>query len=75
MLRVLCVVQHEQHAAAGQQAAVQTILPVRIGGDALGRNTERDQEPMHGLDGRDGRTGRGRPEPAQVNEQLPVRNR
>ena len=64
------VVQHHQDAPVGQQVAVQRGRLVHAGRYPVGRYPERPQEPGQRVD-RPDRRGGG--EPAQVHEQLPVR--
>jgi len=68
--RVACVVQYDQDAPAGQQAAVQRHLPVGLGRHPLRRYAQRLQEAAYRL-GRVHR-GLGRVEAAQVDVELSV---
>jgi hypothetical protein len=70
LVGVAGVVQQDQHAFAGQQAAVQACLGRQADGDLLRRHLQRVQESPYRLGGYHRRPGRV--EPAQVDVQLAI---
>ena len=70
LLDIAGVVQHYQHAPAGQQAAIQPRLGLQAGGNLVGGDSEGVEEPTQRL--RRGQRGVGGVKTTQVHIQLPL---